>query len=92
MKNYELIKKLLKYNPEADVTLVDSEDITLSYLSDEGGTPMDTLQIFIEGVDKCPICVQEYMGEDGQRWCSFYNKPCKIVEECYQFEEFGDNY
>lgn len=51
MKIKELINELKKYNPEADITLPTSETITLSFISDEGGTTKDTKQVFIEGCD-----------------------------------------
>ena len=57
MKNKELIKILLDYNLEADVTLTTSEDIEISYISghtngkkfDKNNTPI----LFIEGKDIC---------------------------------------
>ena len=85
-------KKLKAYNQDADCTLTTSEDITISYIDDDGKyTKKNTPIVFIEPMDKCPECVHEYMHEDYDvRWCSFYDKECKKVEECYQFEEFVD--
>lgn len=89
----DFIKSLEAYNPNADITLTTSEDITLSYISkDINGEELSketTMQVFIESTDSCPTCVHEYT-DDGLRMCSFYQKPCKLVEECYQFEEFQD--
>ena len=88
----EFIAKLEKYNPDAEITLTTSEDITLSYIcKDKNGNDLsikNTPIIFIEPMDECPQCVHEYVGDDDRRWCSFYNKPCRMVEECFQFEEF----
>lgn len=92
MKNEDLIRKLSKYNKDADVTLTTSEDITLSYISNDGEfSKEDTPFIFIEPMDNCPECVHEYIHDDeGVKWCSFYDKPCRDVKECFQFEEFND--
>lgn len=91
MLNKNLIEKLKEYNSEADVSLVDSEDITISYIhKDTDGnefTINNTPQLFIEGVDLCPTCVHEYI-EDDERICSFYGKPCRMVGECFQYEEY----
>ena len=92
MKNEDLINQLKEYNPNAEVTTPYSEDIVLAYIDcdgqcDKSNTPL----IFIEWADSCPTCVHEYMHEEeGVRWCSFYDKACKDVEECYQFEEFDE--
>lgn len=86
MLNKDLIRKLKEYNPDADVSLVDSEDITISYYSD-GYTISDTPQLFIEGVDLVPNCVNEYIDND-ERMCSFYGRPCRLVGECFQYEEY----
>lgn len=51
MKVKDLINELEKYNPNAEVSLVDSEDIMLSFISEENGTPLTTWQVFIEGCD-----------------------------------------
>ena len=52
MKNFDLIRQLMKYNLDADVVLVDSEDIELSYIDNDGKFTMDTTPIiFIEGCD-----------------------------------------
>lgn len=93
MKNKDLIKKLQEYNLDADVSLVDSEDITIGFIcKDHDGNdyiPTTTPQLFIEGVDLCPTCVHEYI-EDSERMCSFYGRPCRMVGECYQYEEFDE--
>jgi len=87
----DLIESLGKYNPNADITLTTSEDITLSYISEtpdgEKLTIETTMQVFIEPTDSCPTCVHEYNG-DGLRMCGFYGKPCRLVDECFEFEEF----
>jgi len=55
MKIQDFINELKKYNPEADITLTTSEDITISYIcKDSKGnelTPKTTKQCFIEGCD-----------------------------------------
>ena len=87
----DFIKELSVYNPDADITLTTSENITTSFVcKDKMGnelTKKTTMQVFIEPMDNCPECTSEYMNGD-VRWCSFYDKPCSDVEECYQFEEF----
>ena len=90
----ELIRKLGKFNPKADVTLTTSEDICLSFIfkdTDTGEvlTEKTTKQIFIEPTDSCPMCTSEYMNGDIM-WCSFYDCACRDVEECYEFEEFHE--
>ena len=49
----ELIEELKTYNPDANVSLVCSESIAISYISDcnLGDNPKTTKHIFIEGVD-----------------------------------------
>lgn len=93
MKNRDLIRKLLDYNLDADVSLVDSEDIAISYVcKDENQIdipPRNTPQLFIEGVDLCPTCVHEYI-DASERMCSFYGRPCRMVGECFQYEEFSE--
>lgn len=42
-------------------------------------------------VSTCTKCCSHYMNGDDM-WCSFYDCACRDVEECYQFEEFDDNY
>lgn len=88
-----MIELLSTYNQDADITLTTSEDITVSYIcKDLNGEPLtkkETMQCFIEPMDSCPECVHEYMNGD-TRWCSFYDKECRKVEECYQFEEFDE--
>ena len=65
------------------------KDITLGfiYINNDGGefTKKTTPQVFIEPVDSCPSCGHLYY-ECEEGMCSFYNKPCKEVKECYQFE------
>lgn len=62
MKVKELIERLEKFNPDADVSLqvtgiICSEDIVLGYIAGKqkgirfSETPMTTKQVFIEGVD-----------------------------------------
>lgn len=91
LKNRDLIEKLKEYNLDADVSLVDSEDITISYIyKDYDGnnlTPSTTPQLFVEGIDSCPSCIHECI-KNNERICSFYNKPCRLVGECYQYEEY----
>lgn len=94
MKIKELINALKKYNPDAEVTTPYSEDICLSYISKSLDGEMEynlsnTPLVFIEQTDSCPTCVHEYTN-DGIRMCSFYQKPCKLVEECFQYEEYVD--
>lgn len=93
MKVFELIDKLKTFNPDANISLTSSEDICLSYIfkniNGEDYTKKDTLQVFIEPTDECSTCIHEYT-TDGERLCSYYEKPCKNVEECYQYEEFND--
>lgn len=89
MKVKELIKELLEFDMDADVTTSISEDICISYISksteDVEYTEKTTPQVFIEPTDNCPICDYNYMNEEEEvRWCDFYDKPCKDVEECYQ--------
>ena len=89
----EFIEKLKKYNPKAEITLVDSEDITLSYICrDINDNILDettTSLVFIEGIDKLSQCAHEYMDYD-ERMCSFYGKPCRMVSECFAYEEFEE--
>jgi len=91
LKIKRLIELLKDFNPEADITTPISEDICLSYVSCNGMdelTKKTTKQVFIEPTDSCPICTNNYMDESTEsRWCSFYDKPCKDVKECYQWED-----
>ena len=94
MKIRDFIELLKEYNPDADITLTNSEDICLSYICEDienGGklTKEDTFLVFIEPKDVCPLCSSEYMNGDIM-WCSFYDCACRDVEECYQFEEFDE--
>ena len=91
MKVKKLIELLQSYNQDADITLTNSEDITVSYICKDPNTgkeltPQTTKQCFIEPTDSCPECVHEYM-ENDIRMCSYYQKHCKNVDECYQYEE-----
>ena len=89
----DFIKDLESFNPDAEITTPISETILLSYIcKDEDGndlTKENTPLVFIESADECPLCSHEYI-EDNVRMCSFYQKPCKMVEECYAFEEFDE--
>lgn len=91
MKVKELSEKLKEYNPNADITTPMSEDITLSYIhkdqDDNNYTKKTTKLVFIEPMDSCPTCIHEY-NDVGIMMCSYYGKPCRMVDECYQFEEF----
>lgn len=75
---------------DADITTSISEDICIAYLSNNGTdelTKKTTTQIFIEPTDSCPLCEHSYMSDEEMvRWCSFYDKACADVEECYQYE------
>lgn len=52
MKVKDLIEQLKMFNPNADVSLTTSEDILISYISENNATPLTTLQLFIEGCDE----------------------------------------
>lgn len=52
MKNRDLIRKLLWFNWDADVSLTTSEDICISFICEDGDDERTTKQIFIEGCDK----------------------------------------
>ncbi len=93
MKNKDLIEELKKYNLDADVTLTTSEDIFISYISEniDGDTlnKQTTMQLFIEGKDFCEECVHEYIHEFYDvKWCNYYDAPCIDVMKCEQYEEF----
>ena len=93
MKNRDLIENLKQYNLDADVTLTTSEDILLSYISEdnEGNklTKEDTMLIFIEGCDEYMECAHEYMHETyDSRWCSLHDYECVDKRDCLYFEEF----
>ena len=53
MKIIQLINELLQFNPNADISLVDSEDICLSWIADDGkeSGKKETMKVFIEGTD-----------------------------------------
>ena len=80
MKVKDLIKQLADYNPNANISLENSESIVLSYISEEGGTPLTTKQVFIEPCDFCYAC--QFFDED---YCTVYDKECSDVDECFQF-------
>lgn len=91
MKVSKLIEQLQDFNPNADITLPCSEDICIGwickdYKTGEELTKKTTPQLFIEFDEECPVCVHSYI-DDGERFCSYYDKHCADVEECYQFEE-----
>lgn len=85
MKIIKLINELSQFNPNADVSLIDSEDICLSWIADDGedSGKKETMKVFIEGIDCCRKCAHE-----GDGYCYFYQKECSDVKECYQFEEY----
>lgn len=91
MKVRELIKELLEFDMDADVTTPVSEDICIAYISADGEKKLskkESRQIFIEPTDNCPSCSNNYMDDASEeRWCSYYDKPCKDVMECYQYED-----
>lgn len=91
MKISDFIKELREFNQDADITLTTSETITLSYIcKDPYGKELskqDTPIVFIEPADCRVECTREYMNGN-IRWCSFYDKACKEVEECNEYEEF----
>ena len=82
MKVKDLIEQLKCFNPNANISLKTSEDITLSYICENGHTPTTTLQVFIEPSDFCYSCV---WFDDGT--CIMYGKECEMVEECFQYCE-----
>lgn len=86
MKVKELIKKLKEYNPDADVSLTTSEEITLGYIfkTEDGKeyTKETTKQVFIEPCDECPSC-DWVCSDDKGLWCSFYENYCSEIDECY---------
>jgi len=89
MKVKELITELLEFNLNAEVTLTTSEDIQLSYINGTGDNEFDKASspvVFIEGCNKydyhnCAWIDKEY--------CTFYNKDCALIKECYAYEEDG---
>ena len=87
----ELISLLEHYNPKAEVKLLDSESIELSYIcksaDGEYYTNADTPIVFIEGRDY--ECSNEYMNGD-IRWCSHFDKPCKGSMDCENYEGFNE--
>lgn len=92
-----MIKELSSYNPNADVTLTVSEDITISYIcKDPKGNILNkqtTTQLFIEPTDSCCNCSHNYMNEElDQEWCSYYDKACDDVGECNQWEDWSSQW
>lgn len=96
LKVKNLIKQLGKFNPDADITLPVSEDITLSWICKDPNTGEElsretTRQVFIEADDDCASCSHNYMNGD-DRWCSYYDVACTDVDECYQWENWTSQY
>ena len=82
MKCNKLIKILQEFNPNADVTTPISEDICISYITDDGEfDKSSTPFIFIEPADTCQTCSWY-----NDSYCDFYGEECADVEECYQYE------
>ena len=90
MKISDFIKELEEFNQDADITLISSEDIALSWVCSDSNNHLvskkDTLQVFIEGRDYLECC-HEYMNGD-TRWCSLSDTECERY--CKEFEEFVD--
>lgn len=78
----DLIKILGGFNPKAEISLVDSESIYVSYICEDDATPLTTGHVFLEGCDLCRDC--EFF-DDG--FCGVYDKFCDDVDECFQFVE-----
>ena len=93
MKMKNLIEYCKTFNPDADVTLVDSEDITLSYIEkDVDGNVFKketTPIVFIEGIDFYQECESEYISEDIKK-CSFRDSECIGPQNCDNYNEFND--
>ena len=90
----DLISELKLFNPNADITLTDSEDILTTYICEDPNgnllTKKTTMQVFIEGVDKYRECSSEYINEEtDELWCNHYDKPCEDKQTCEEFEEFS---
>lgn len=85
MKVKKLIAELKTFNQEADISLTTSEDICLSYITENGADPTTTKQVFIEPCDACKTC-NFYEG----RYCYAYRTWCESVTECYRYEEIGE--
>ena len=91
LKIKELIHELKQYNPDADISTPISEDIGISYICKSNDEieygKMDTPQVFIEPTDTCPVCNHQYMNEyEDMRWCDYYDKACKDVDNCTEWE------
>lgn len=87
MKNRDLIKELLNYNLDADVTTTSDEDIVVSFISEDSFgnelTKESTKQLFIEGVDDCMTCSHQYINEEeDEAWCQYYDKACGNIIHC----------
>lgn len=93
MKN--LIEYCKTFNPNADVTVVDSEDIELSYVDKdvEGNVfkKETTPCVFIEGIDFYPECESEYISDDVKK-CSYRESECIGPQICDHYNEFYDPY
>lgn len=80
---------------DADITTAVSEDICVAYLCNNGTdefTKKTTTQLFIEPTDSCPVCEHNYMSDEEEvRWCSYYDKACADVEECF-YDELPEEY
>ena len=85
MLNSELIWELQQFNPDAEVSLIDSEDICLSYISENGESKQTTERIFIEGADICQTCT---FFDDG--YCIPYEKNADEVKDCYNYQREVD--
>ena len=89
MKNRDLIKKLLGFNLDADISLIDSEDIMLSWICEDETlntweSKNNTMKIFIEGTDIQPHCQHEYMLNNTLH-CKIYGEQCSEVKECFEY-------
>lgn len=87
----DFIKELSSFNPDAEITLTNSEDICLSYICEDRNTGKEltketTSLVFVEPKDICPMCTSEYMNGDIM-WCNHYDCACRDVESCEEFEE-----
>lgn len=81
----DLMKSLESFNPKAEISLVDSESIYLSYICEDGATPLTTQQVFIEACDFCNRC---QFFDDG--FCRVYDMDSCDVDECFQFVDVDE--